>query len=265
MWLEMEKTHNNQDNSLLLETVMLEGEIMLQSGAEVYRVEDTMRRILDCFGFDPDYMLVITTGIVLSLHDGNNSPVTMVKRIHQRSANISRICGVNTVSRDLCSGTIDLSEANKRLKEIKCEKHYNKFVHSVGIVGVAAFFVVMFGGTGIDFAGGLAVGSIYAAADYLLSKTRFNDFIITSLNASIIAISAFLLSAFVLHGSNPDTMIMGAIMPLVPGVPFATAIRDMLNGDYSSGTARIMEAVVIALAVATGVGCGIILAGLFIS
>ena len=97
----MGKTHNNQDNSLLLETVMLEGEIMLQSGAEVYRVEDTMRRILDCFGFDPDYMLVITTGIILSLHDENNSPVTMVKRIHQRNANISHICEVNTVSR-LC-------------------------------------------------------------------------------------------------------------------------------------------------------------------
>ena len=52
--------------------------------------------------------------------------------------------------------------------------------------------------------------------------------------------------------------------PSIPGVPFATAIRDMLNGDYSSGSARIMEAVVIALAVAAGVGCGIILAELFI-
>ncbi len=45
-------------------------------------------------------------------------------------------------------------------------------------------------------------------------------------------------------------------MPLVPGVIFTTAIRDTLNGDYASGTARIVEAVVIALAVAAGVGAG---------
>ena len=37
---------------------------------------------------------------------------------------------------------------------------------------------------------------------------------------------------------------------------FTTAIRDTLNGDYASGTARIVEAVVVALAVAAGVGAG---------
>ena len=60
---------------------------------------------------------------------------------------------------------------------------------------------------------------------------------------------------------NLDMVITGAIMPLVPGVTFTTAIRDILNGDYASGTSRMMEAVVIALAVAVGIGGAMALVG----
>ena len=63
-------------------------------------------------------------------------------------------------------------------------------------------------------------------------------------------------------GAEANIIIMGAIMPLVPGSTFLTSIRDMLNGDYSSGTARMMEAAVTALAVAVGVGFGMLVYGL---
>ena len=59
--------------------------------------------------------------------------------------------------------------------------------------------------------------------------------------------------------ANADVMIISSIMPLVPGVIFTNAIRDTLNGDYGAGAARMLEAIVVALAVAAGVGCGIVL------
>ena len=61
---------------------------------------------------------------------------------------------------------------------------------------------------------------------------------------------------FILKNASSDVMIMSAIMTLVPGVTFTTAIRDTLNGDYAAGSARMLEAVVVALAVAAGVGSG---------
>ena len=45
-----------------------------------------------------------------------------------------------------------------------------------------------------------------------------------------------------------------------PGVTFTTAIRDTLNGDYAAGSARILEAIVVGLAVAFGVGAGLLVA-----
>ena len=40
---------------------------------------------------------------------------------------------------------------------------------------------------------------------------------------------------------NMDTVIISAIMPLVPGVAITNAIRDTLQGDYLSGGARVLE------------------------
>jgi uncharacterized membrane protein YjjP (DUF1212 family) len=56
---------------------------------------------------------------------------------------------------------------------------------------------------------------------------------------------------------NRNLIIIGSIMPLVPGVPITNAIRDTLQGDYNSGTARAVEAFVISLGIAVGVGLGI--------
>ena len=49
---------------------------------------------------------------------------------------------------------------------------------------------------------------------------------------------------------------------MVPGVTFTAAIRDTLNGDYSSGVARIAEAIVVALGVASGVGAAMVVFGM---
>ena len=255
-------TGSNTDISLLLETVVLEGTLMLSSGSEVYRVEETMRRTLAHFGFDPADMLVLTTGIFVTLDDHHNAPVTMIKRISNRELNISRISDVNAVSRDICDNKISLAEAYERLKEISGTKQYGAWLHAVGIICVAAFFAPMFGGGRAEFAGAVLAGTAFAAMDYAAARLKFNSFCANAACACIIALTAMGFSSYVLSGAKADIIIMGAIMPLVPGSVFLTAIRDMLNGDYASGTARMMEAAVTALAVAVGVGFGMLVYGL---
>ena len=52
---------------------------------------------------------------------------------------------------------------------------------------------------------------------------------------------------------NLDTVVIGSIMPLVPGVAITNAVRDTLQGDYISGCARILEAFLKAIALGVGV------------
>ncbi|HIF1435584.1 hypothetical protein BU183_12295, partial [Enterococcus faecium] len=47
-------------------------------------------------------------------------------------------------------------------------------------------------------------------------------------------------------GSNQDLIIIGCVMPLVPGVQITNAIRDLLAGHYVSGVSRGTEAMMTA-------------------
>ena len=52
-------------------------------------------------------------------------------------------------------------------------------------------------------------------------------------------------------------------MPLVPGVSFTNAIRDIAAGNYISGLVRLVDAIVVALGIAIGVGVSILVLNFF--
>ena len=54
---------------------------------------------------------------------------------------------------------------------------------------------------------------------------------------------------------------IGSIMPLIPGVPFTNAIRDIANGDYISGSVRMLDALLVFFCIAIGVGVGFTVIG----
>ena len=55
-------------------------------------------------------------------------------------------------------------------------------------------------------------------------------------------------------GVKLDGMIIGSIMPLVPGLAFVNAIRDIADSDFLSGTVRMIDALLVFVYIAVGVG-----------
>ena len=106
----------------------------------------------------------------------------------------------------------------------------------------------MFGGSLGDFLAATVVGVCLAIAAWIGKALKFNDFCFNAFGAFVLAFSAMTI-CHSYPGLNSDTIIVSAVMPLVPGVTFTTAIRDTLNGDYAAGSARILEAIVVGLAV----------------
>ena len=65
-------------------------------------------------------------------------------------------------------------------------------------------------------------------------------------------------------GDSLNHMIVGAVIPLVPGVAFTNGIRDIGNEDYIAGTVRLLDAMLVFFGIAAGVGgMMMILRGLF--
>ena len=243
------------ERKTLLEAVVLGGELMLVSGAEIYRVEDTMNHMLKRSEYEQTETIVYGTGIFVTLSDPNKEPLTRVKRVAARCTSINRICLVNDVSRHFCEGKITVEEALRQLQEIQAPTtiQYDWLTQGLGYVGVSAFFAPMFGGSLGDFLAATVVGVCLAIAAWIGKALKFNDFCFNAFGAFVLAFSAMTI-CHSYPGLNSDTIIVSAVMPLVPGVTFTTAIRDTLNGDYAAGSARILEAIVVGLAVAFGVG-----------
>ena len=244
------------NDKLLVETAVLAGEIMLISGAEIFRVEDTIDHILRKAGRNTAEAIVFSTGIFASLNDPSIEAITVARRVTVRNTNLNRVYLVNDVSRKLCADLMTVEEAFERLKEIRKTVQFHQRLKDMGFVGVAVFFTLLLGGNARDCVAAAVTGAVLAVAMEISQKIRLNDFCANAFCAFLIALTTLLLERWALSGIKSDIIIIGAIMPLVPGVIFTTAIRDTLNGDYASGTARIVEAVVIALAVAAGVGAG---------
>lgn len=241
----------------LVETAMLAGEIMLASGAETYRVEDTMSHILKVSGFDIAEGIVTGMAISLMLSDGEDVMISTVKRVEERATNLGKVYRVNSVSRQFCAGQMTLCEAYQRLKEIRYSNPYTNFQKFLANVGTVMFFAVLLGGTSMDFAFATINGLLVALGLFVLDQIHLNTFFKNVICACVVAMA----SSFVLNVLNIpitlDVVISGSILPLLPGVAITNAIRDTLQGDYMSGGARAVEAFVMATSIAIGIGIGL--------
>lgn len=240
----------------LFRTAMLAGEIMAQSGAETYRVEDTMTRILKSSGLQSVEVYATTTGIVATLSDPAIEPITSVKRISNRSTNLSRINDVNQISRNICSGNIEIEEAISQLEEIGKRRIYSTGTIAAATLISMAGFVGLFGGSLMDCVIACINGVFIVLIGKLSERRVGSAFIVDMVKCFVLAYLTMICTKY-FTGTNQNLIIIGSIMPLVPGVPITNAIRDTLQGDYNSGSARAMEAFVISLGIAVGVGLGI--------
>ena len=94
------------DYKLLLDTAVMAGELMLANGAETYRVEDTMQRMLELSGLKTAEAFVMVTGFLVTLDDPSIQSMTVTRRIQSRGTNLSIIDEINSISRGLCGGEL---------------------------------------------------------------------------------------------------------------------------------------------------------------
>lgn len=244
------------DYKLIAEVAAKAGTIMLESQAESYRVEDTVRHILNISGLASAEVFANTTGLFITLDDPSIEPITLIRRISHRGTHLRKIYRVNNISRQLTNGQITPQEAMTQLEYVE-EAEYNVLSKSLSTFILIISFSILLGGTWAEvlFAE-LAAGIVLFAR--LLQKTlNMNDFIYGVVTTAMIA---FLVS-FTVHSLrlslSIDIIIVSGLMPLFPGTAFTNGIRDTLKGDYSSGIAKIAEALVISFSLALGVAIGL--------
>lgn len=231
------------------------GKGLLESGAETSRVEDTLERIMKYFYSGYSEVFVVLTGVFVTI-----GTYTKTVRVRNRSINLDKVSKINKMSRDIVSGKIDFDGAVDCLDNIMLQKPYPLWIRTVAVSMCCGFFTLLFGGSLHDGLNSFVVGAVLNVAIWFLRKSRLPEFIVTLSGGVIIALLTSGMYAIGL-GENINAMITGAIMPLVPGLGITNALRDIIAGDYLSGGARLFDALVVAVALATGAGVIMFLLG----
>lgn len=247
-------------NERIIQSAALAGKIILESGGETYRVEDTINRILLAYGVASAQSFVTPTGIVISGDHQDGTSFSRVIRIRAIDVDLERISLVNDLSRRIAAEDLSPEEFEEGLKAIMAKPHY-PFGVRLFFAGFAAFsFTLLFRGTPVEAILAILTGMAVFVIRRLARGLKLNSFLQNASGGLTAVLGANLMR---LGGLIPDisTVVIGTIMLLVPGITITNAIRDTFQGDYLSGVTRGVDAFVTAAGIAFGTALGFLLAG----
>ncbi|MEK3889284.1 threonine/serine exporter family protein [Bacillus sp. FSL K6-3431] len=238
------------NDQTIVEACLLAGRILMQCGAETYRVEDTMRRIADANGISDSQSFVTPTGIIFSL-DGL-SPTHLV-RINERGTDLEKIAKVNDISRMISNKQLNAREALLKFQELdKARFSFPIWMQIAAAALASASFLIMFNGNWSDFLPAFIVGGIGFFILVLIQRITKVKFFAEFSAAFAIGVAA-MLAVKNGWGWDLDLIIIASVMPLVPGLLITNAIRDLMAGHFVSGLSKGAEAFLTAFAIGAGV------------
>lgn len=246
----------------LLQITSRIGSMLIEYGAEIYRVEDSVYRIASAYGFSGGEkrieVFAIPASLIITINDGNEAPLTQTVRISARETNLDRVDKLNNLSRFICVEKPGVETINRHISEIKARKVYSFPVQLLSYAVVGATFSLFFGGWAGDALLAGIISMIVLTVSRFVNKIRPSVFFQSVIGSVIIASIAVIVSKIGLTESF-DKIIIGASMNLVPGVTLTNCMRDFIAGDFLAGMYTLIEAVLIAVGMAVGAASAIAL------
>ena len=108
-----------EDPQKVLELTVQAGQLLLENGAEVFRVQQTMEIMAAAYGETEFHVYVLTNGIFASLGRDGRQHMARVGHVPQSSVHLGRVDAVNTLSRQIAAGQVPLEEAMARIEQIR--------------------------------------------------------------------------------------------------------------------------------------------------
>lgn len=246
------------DYDKLLNIAVDLGYRLMYSGAEIYRVEESMSRLLAAYGLASPEVFTVPKCIIVSITTPEGHPITRMRRVGEHGTDIELLERCNALCRALCAQTPPLEEAQAQLDSLDTlSPQYAPRLVLLGYGAAPACFSPLFGGGLMDAAaaalGGLAVGICLLYMRRFLSSNAFFRTAICSAVASLVSLVLVRLGL----GRNLDVVTISVLMVLVPGVPLTNAMREIMAGDTISGLSRAADAILIAVAIAIGSAVGL--------
>lgn len=230
---------------------------MVRNGAEVRRAEDTMLRISEAYGFMVSSSYAMTTQVELSVISPEGWHFTQARRVDRTWNDLGRVEALNADARRICREKPPVSVLPGTISKPNTGKF--QAIMEILAYPVSAFaFAMFFGGSIFDGLGSALVAVFIYLMDHYFHLRRYN-YIVYTVVACFIASCLAEICFKVGIGDNIDMLMSGDVMIFIPGLAMVNGIKEMIYRDIITGIFRIMEAFLVAVAIAVGYALGILL------
>ena len=250
------------DYNALLDLATDLGYELAMAGAETFRVEESIQRVMAAYGVEAE-VFAIPNYLMVSITDEDGHPITRMRRIGSHGNNLDAVEKYSSLSRAFCNRTPEPSEGRKwfsMVHQTLCS--YSLPMQYLGFLVGAGGHALFFGGNWMDFICSGICGMLVGLVNQFLDKRKANPFFSTIASAFLMALLAYAMGGLGIT-RNPDAVTIGALMILVPGLLFTNAMRDIIYGDTNSGINRCVQVVLIAMGIALGTASAWSLASAF--
>ena len=239
------------DYSAYLDLATDVGYALAMHGAETFRVEESVNRILLAYGIESE-VFAIPNCLHVCIHPSPGQAMVRMKRIGDHGNDLDSVELFSGLSRRICAEKPEPAEAARWLEETRRKQR----IYSLPVYLIANFlagfgFSFLFGGTVMDGLCSGLCGITVGLMNKWMQNLGANLFFRTMAAAFPMALLAYALQALGL-AQNPDAVTIGALMLLVPGLLITNAMRDIIYGDTNSGINRLVQVLLIAAAIVLG-------------
>ena len=224
---------------------------LAMNGAETFRVEESISRVLAAYEVEAE-VFVIPNCMHISIEPIPGRPQTRMRRIGLHGNDLDAVERYSNLSRRICQEHPAPEIAAKWLEEAKAQRRQYSFpMYLLGNALGALGFCILFGGSWMDSLISAVCGILVGLVNLWMDRLGANQFFRTIAAAFPMSLLAYTANAL-FPAVRSDCVIIGALMILVPGLLFTNAMRDIIFGDTNSGINRIVQVLLIAVAIALG-------------
>lgn len=252
---------NNADKGSKIVDLALEvAYLLLTSGAEMERVDRSIQKVCEAYGAQNIEYFTYPRFIIISL-DYDNKTYTKSKKVRDKAPDFSRLENLSKTFDDIMCSKPDLDIVIQRVRMIYSTRQFGifaqMFCYFFGPGGFAIFFGANF--TEALIAG--VIGLFILLITYGVKKLTDTFFFPTVIYSFVMSLSVRILGVAGLV-QNVESMQIGLLMMVVPGLIITNSMREFISGEYLTGYSKLIEALLVALAVAMGVIFAATLVGL---
>lgn len=241
-----------RNDDKLLQEILDIGQAMLESGSEVNRAEDSIRRMCEAYGFSRIDVFILPSNIQTTVETGSGEIITQIRSIRKSGTNYDRLDYLNDLSRRVVRDMPDAAMLGRWFRKVMDRPLQPMWMRFLGGILAGGFFAVFYNGGVTDFFIGAGAGALLILVEFYLDLVEDNPMVYNFVSAFVTELF-ILIACWILPGGHSSRITIGVVMLMIMGLGFTNGLRDMLHRDLISGALTVLNSLLSAGALAGGI------------